>query len=294
MLSDREKLLVALTVVVIVILLVMAPRAAAVVALVASLAAVYCTLRQKASGDKFGGARAQSARLGEKGFDKDLCGESTGSSGGGFCPATQSQGARVESDVENVLSGGDGNRREGFFNIPGNHPPYAVDARLPEVPLERGGAFRAAGSGQPQRGTYQGAIQVGDYDVDSQGQPSFTSGGDGTPDIPAGGYDMTADDAWDQGHYDRLVAEDEFSPEGNPFDLARTGAPQAASPCTDDEANDDNYDIDERNTYQARSRNDATRATAGTMRRLKEMDKYFREEVEEREDSNGWWGRHEY
>ncbi len=51
-------------------------------------------------------------------------------------------------------------------------------------------------------------------------------------------------------------------------------------------------DGDELMTYQARSRNDATRVTAGTMRRVKEMDKYFREEVEEREDIP-WWGRHE-
>ena len=58
------------------------------------------------------------------------------------------------------------------------------------------------------------------------------------------------------------------------------------------EANDEDIDGDEAGTYQARSRNDSVRATAGTMRRSRDMDKYLREEVAEAEPRY-WWGRHE-
>ena len=138
-----------------------------------------------------------------------------------------------------------------------------------------------------------------DYDVDSQGMPVFSAGGpsahdspDINPDFPAGAYDMSSDDAWTQGHEDRLTEEYEYAPEGNPFDLSRTKAPYAAPPCIDDEANDDDYDIDERNTYQARSRNDQTRVDAGTMNRRKWIKQFVNEELDERENAY-WWGRHE-
>lgn len=81
--------------------------------------------------------------------------------------------------------------------------------------------------------------------------------------------------------------------EGNPTRSARSAAPQAAPPCIDDEADNSELDADERNTYQQRARNDATRVEAGIMNRRTDLDKYLREEVEEREDSQ-WWGRHEY
>lgn len=96
----------------------------------------------------------------------------------------------------------------------------------------------------------------------------------------------------DGGHRDRAVSDNAFAPDGNPFDLNRVGAPRAASACFDDEANDDELDGDERINYQARSRNDPMRVTAGTMNRRCDLDKYLREEVEE-EDDREWWGRHE-
>jgi len=94
------------------------------------------------------------------------------------------------------------------------------------------------------------------------------------------------------GHRDRTERDNEFAPEGNPFNFNRLNAPSAAGACIDDEANDDALDGDERMNYQARSRNDPTRVTAGTMNRRRDFDKYLREEVEE-EDDREWWGRHE-
>ena len=79
---------------------------------------------------------------------------------------------------------------------------------------------------------------------------------------------------------------------GNPYDLDRIHSPAAAGACVDDEANDAEIDGDELATYQARPSNDATRVAAGTMNRRRDMDRYFREEVEEAEDRQ-WWGRHE-
>jgi hypothetical protein len=149
--------------------------------------------------------------------------------------------------------------------LPGATPPFIEEAPDDvEVPANYPGAidFEDTSAG-PTFGTLNG-------DVD---RPSSNS-----PD---------ADDPGSYGHRDRT----ERDPQGNPFDLARIAVDKAPT-CRDDEANADELDIDESNTYQARSRNDATRVTAGTMRRLHEMDKYFREEVEEREDIP-WWGRHE-
>lgn len=94
------------------------------------------------------------------------------------------------------------------------------------------------------------------------------------------------------GHRDRTEGDNDFAPDGNPFNLNRVGASHAASACVDDEANDDELDGDERMNYQARSRNDPTRVTAGTMNRRRDLDKYLREEVDE-EDDREWWGRHE-
>lgn len=112
---------------------------------------------------------------------------------------------------------------------------------------------------------------------------------------PEGDYDMAQslnEDSLNEGHHDRSVGDNVFAPDGNPFSLNRVGAPHAASACFDDEANDDELDGDERINYQARSRNDPTRVTAGTMNRRCDLDKYLREEVEE-EDDREWWGRHE-
>jgi hypothetical protein len=95
------------------------------------------------------------------------------------------------------------------------------------------------------------------------------------------------------GHVDRTRGENEARPYGNPFDTGRTSAPKAAEACADDEANGDEIDGDERITLQASSRNDATRVTAGTMNRRRDLDEYLREEVEEEEDRE-WWGRGEY
>lgn len=61
----------------------------------------------------------------------------------------------------------------------------------------------------------------------------------------------------------------------------------------DDEANDEAIDGDERLVYQAQSRNDLVRVTEGTMNRRRDLDKYFREEVEE-EENRIWYSRHEY
>jgi hypothetical protein len=110
-----------------------------------------------------------------------------------------------------------------------------------------------------------------------------------------GDYDMAQslnEGPLNEGHRDRAVGDNVFAPEGNPFNINRVGAPHAASACFDDEANDDELDGDERINYQARSRNDPTRVTAGTMNRRCDLDKYLREEVEE-EDNREWWGRHE-
>lgn len=110
---------------------------------------------------------------------------------------------------------------------------------------------------------YQGAIDLDDYDSEAE-----------------------------YGHRDRTEGDNAGAPEGNPFNRGRISAPSAADSCIDDEANDGEMDADELNTYQARSRNDAERVTAGTMNRRRDMDKYFREEVEEAEDRI-WWGRGE-
>ena len=111
----------------------------------------------------------------------------------------------------------------------------------------------------PQR--YRGAIDIDEYDTEP-------------------------------GHHDRDSDENDRAPYGNPFNLNRVGAPHAAGPCLDDEANDDELDGDERINYQALSRNDHSRATTGTMGRKTYLDSYIREEVTE-EEGREWWGHHE-
>jgi hypothetical protein len=96
------------------------------------------------------------------------------------------------------------------------------------------------------------------------------------------------------GTADRSAA---WAPDSNVFNYGRTAAPGAApmpgAAMQDDEANNEDIDADEANTYQVRSRNDEVRVIAGTMRRRRDMDKYLREEVAEAEERI-WWGRHEY
>ena len=99
------------------------------------------------------------------------------------------------------------------------------------------------------------------------------------------------------GTTDRLVTDNRS--QGDVYNFGRTAAPpgdsysaSAIAGAAMTEANDEDIDGDEANTYQVRARNDMVRATAGTMRRRRDMDKYLREEVAEAEDRY-WWGRHE-
>lgn len=94
------------------------------------------------------------------------------------------------------------------------------------------------------------------------------------------------------GHRDATEGDADSVPMGNPYNTGRVSYAPSAAACIDDEANDAEIDADEHNTYQARSRNDATRVAAGTMNRRRDLDRFFREEVEEAEDRE-WWGRHE-
>ena len=94
------------------------------------------------------------------------------------------------------------------------------------------------------------------------------------------------------GSRDRLWLENAGAPSGNFYNYGRSAAPETPGPCADGEANAEDIDADEANTYQVRSRNDPVRATAGTMRRQRDMDRYLREETLEAEERL-WWGRHE-
>lgn len=51
-------------------------------------------------------------------------------------------------------------------------------------------------------------------------------------------------------------------------------------------------DADERLAYQARSRNDTTRSDTGALRLIDQANRYYREELDEEEDTV-WWGRDE-
>ena len=161
-----------------------------------------------------------------------------------------------------------------FFNVgpPGARPPYAgawpPGARPPYArawppyarpPYARPPSRAGPPTVAPRR--YQGAIDIDEYDTEP-------------------------------GHRDRDIHENDRAPYGNPFNLNRVGAPHAAGPCLDDEANDDELDGDERINYQALSRNDHSRVTTGTMGRKTSLDPYLREEVTE-EEGRTWWGQHE-
>ena len=132
-------------------------------------------------------------------------------------------------------------------------------AALVLIAVPRDGHTRHAPRGRPPR--YRGAIDIDDYDTEL-------------------------------GHRDRGTHENDYAPQGNPFNTSRVGAPRAAGPCLDDEANDDELDGDERLNYQALSRNDPLRATVGAIGRQASLDAYLREEVDE-EEGRVWWGRHE-
>ena len=94
------------------------------------------------------------------------------------------------------------------------------------------------------------------------------------------------------GFKDLAKNENSTSPEGNPFNLMNTSAPVAAPIKIDDEANADTIDFDEMNTYHAKWRNDGTRATAGIMNRMRDLDPFLREELDETENEV-WWGQNE-
>lgn len=113
------------------------------------------------------------------------------------------------------------------------------------------------------RGHYPGAIDMDEYDTE-------------------GAF----------GHRDQTEGDMDSVPMGNPYNTGRISYPPAADSCVDDEANDGEIDADELNTYQARARNDATRVTAGTMNRRKDLEKYLEEELEEAYERE-WWGRSE-
>lgn len=56
---------------------------------------------------------------------------------------------------------------------------------------------------------------------------------------------------------------------------------------------DEIIDGDERNAYQLIARNDPIRAMSGTMRRQKDLQQYFTQELDDEENSR-WWGQNEY
>ena len=127
-------------------------------------------------------------------------------------------------------------------------------------------------------GPYEGAID-GDGDGDGDGESEWPPTAMG--DVNLGKF---------AGTYDRAAAAQETA--GGYYNYGRTGADTVPDPSIDNEANADELDADELNTYQVRSRNDAVRVTAGTMNRQRDLDRYLREEVVEAEDRY-WWGRQE-
>ena len=106
---------------------------------------------------------------------------------------------------------------------------------------------------------------------------------------------LDADSQWPAnaaGSRDRTRLDEAAAPAGNVYNYGRTAAEPTPEVCFDGEANDEEIDADEQNTYQVRSRNDEVRVVAGTMQRQRNVDRYLREEVEEAEDRE-WWGRDE-
>ena len=122
-------------------------------------------------------------------------------------------------------------------------------------------------------GQYQGAVELdGAINEDLEWPP--TSVGD-------------VNQIRNAGAFDRPAAAQETA--GNFYNYGRSGASTVPEPCIDNEANADDLDADELNTYQARSRNDAVRVTMGTMNRQLDLQPYLREELVEAE-ARVWWG----
>lgn len=275
-LTVRRKLFL-LTVVVVFVVVLLAPGKLAAVATVLALLALASSLGGAATFGKLASPSPTDSLVDSLAAG---CVNVTGS----FCPAKKEgfQGsAGAQGDQEGHDERDDQDERDTHENfldspLPGPRPPAVIEA---------------ADAGSANFDAYPGAID--DFEAgDGAAGPMFSgSGADAQMYVTTD--DPGADDAGARGHVDRLAGDNaRRRPEGNPFDLGRTATPMAAGPEVDDEANADEVDFDEANTYQARSRNDETRVIAGTMRRRAEMDKYFREEVEEREDLP-WWGRHE-
>lgn len=128
------------------------------------------------------------------------------------------------------------------------------------------------------------------------GAPAFpnipeTQAASGYPGAIDFGETNEGDEALALGHVDWSEAARDGVPVGNPFSTSRVASPQAAEPCIDDDAIA-MFDGDELVTYQARSRNKPERVWAGIYRRKALMDRYVREELDERENTV-WWGAHE-
>jgi hypothetical protein len=107
-----------------------------------------------------------------------------------------------------------------------------------------------------------------------------------TPSYP-GAIDFCDDTDPSLGHADWDTRARGNAPEGDP----RIAGLQAAPPCVDGDSFA-SYDGDELVTYHARSRNDPERVWAGARHRKTLVDKYVREELDERENIR-WWGVHE-
>ncbi|MDE2097646.1 MAG: hypothetical protein KGL39_10395 [Patescibacteria group bacterium] len=276
--DEKIKTLAVLALVVIIIVAVCVKDLAVVVMITLGFASALVLAAREAAHKQSDSGLQSTSRLAQTGFDPELTGEAGGlpQAGQQYCPmstARERSGAAVEADALAAVNGRSTftGRRERFesYPVPGPHPPMAVS----DLPFDD----------RPLKG-YKGAIDIDDYEG---GQPSYTGSAQSFPES----VDIGSDDSFAYGHHDRR-AYAKNPREGNPFDLSRTAAPEAAEPCVDDEADNDSYDADERNAYQVRSRNDSTRVDAGTMRRRKEMDKYFRSEVAAQEEIP-WWGRHE-
>lgn len=175
---------------------------------------------------------------------------------------------------------------------PAPAPPPPAFTYVPRVPAS------ADANTEPP---YPGAI---DFTDEVEGDPSGLShpvgpatsrGVAGAPDAvfsaaPTGDA-LLGDEAPALGHRDWTTSARDNVAEGNPFDVGRVGAPQAAPPCIDDEASA-YLDGDELNTIQARARNDPTRVWAGIYRRKELVNRYVGEALDEAQDSR-WWGIHE-
>lgn len=122
--------------------------------------------------------------------------------------------------------------------------------------------------------------------------PSAIESYPGAIDFGEGGPAAGAhDEAPALGHSDWDKKPRDSPPLGNPYDTDRIESPQGAAPCVDDDAIAI-YDGDEQNTYQVRSRNDPERVWAGILRRKPLVERYVKEELDERENTR-WWGDHE-